>query len=227
MSQDTPTIEANTRQRTGSRYAKRLRNSGRMPAVVYGHGIDPVAIDLDSKEVLRHLHHGAHVINVTINGKPETCLVKDLQFGYLGDDVIHVDFARVDLDEEVHVNVHLHFVGDPAAAQETGSVLTHDMTELEVICKVNAIPDEIVVDQSEMESVLTVADITLPPGVRAAVEEDTPIAHISFVEEAPTGEEVEIEAEGEEPEVISEAREEEEGAEGEAGGESETKEEES
>jgi len=223
MSHDTPTIEANTRQRTGTRYAQRLRHSGRMPAIVYGHGIDPVAIDLDSKHLLRLLHDGAHVINVTINGKPETCLVKDLQFGYLGDDVIHVDFARVDLDEEVHVNVHLHFTGEPAAAEETGAVLTHDMTELEVVCKVNAIPDEIVVDQSEMESVLTVADITLPPGVRSAVDDDTPIAHISFVEEAPTGEEVEIEAEGEEPEVISEAKDEE--AEGETEGE--TREEES
>ncbi len=107
-------------------------------------------VSVDDKEMLRHLRHGAHVLNLDIEGSgSETCLVKDLQFGYLGDDVIHVDFARVDLDEEVTVNVHLHFVGESEAARKPGSILSHDLTELEVICKVNAIPEEIRVDLSE------------------------------------------------------------------------------
>lgn len=208
MSHETPTLEATTRTRIGSRYAQRLRKQGLLPAIVYGHGIDPVAISVDETELLRHLHHGAHVMNIKIDGTEETCLVKDLQFGYLGDNVIHADFTRVNLDEEVHVHVHLHYVGSPAAAERPGAVLTHDITELEIICKVNEIPDEIRVDQSDMVSVLTVGDIKLPDGVRAAADPDTPIAHISYVQEAPTGEEVEVEVEGAEPELITGERQE-------------------
>lgn len=202
MSHDTPTIVAEPRDRTGSRYSQRLRKEGRLPAVMYGHKQDPVSISVDQIELLEIVKHGAHVMNVKINGQAQTCLVKDLQFGYLGDNVIHVDFARVDLDEEVHVNVHIKFVGKPAAADKPGAVVTHDLTELEVICKVNAIPDEIRVDQSGMTEMMTVADIKLPAGVRSAVPDDTPIAHIGFVHEEEAGEAGAVEGEGPEPEVI-------------------------
>jgi len=209
MSTETPTVEAQLRDRTGTRYARRLRNAGLLPAVIYGHKEDPVPVSVNAKEMLRHLHHGAHVLEVKLDGgKTETCLVKDLQFGYLGDNVIHIDLTRVNLDEEVHVQVHLHFVGEPVATKEPGAILAHDLTELEVICKVNAIPDDIRVDQSQMESSLTVGEIELPPGVRAAVDPDTLIAHISFVQELETGEEADVTEEGgAEPEVISESKE--------------------
>ncbi len=206
MSHETPTLEAAVRERTGSRYAQRLRKLGQLPAIVYGHGQDPVAVSVDETALVRHLLQGAHVMNLKIKGAAQTCLVKDLQFGYLGDNVIHADFTRVNLDEEVTVNVHLRYSGTPAEAEKPGAVLTHEMTELEVICKVNAIPEEIRVDQSDMETVLTVADIILPPGVRAVADPDTAIAHITYVQEDASGEEAEVEAEGAQPEVITEAK---------------------
>lgn len=202
MSNDTPTIVAEPRERTGSRYSQRLRKEGRLPAVMYGHKQNPMSISVNEIELLEIVKHGAHVLNVKINGSSQTCLVKDLQFGYLGDDVIHVDFARVDLDEEVQVNVHIKFVGKPVGAEKPGAVVTHDLTELEVSCKVNAIPDELRVDQSAMVDMMTVADIKLPAGVRSTVPDDTPIAHISFVHEETEGEAVTVEGEGPEPEVI-------------------------
>ena len=79
MAHDTPTIEARFRERIGTRYAKRLRDQGRLPAVIYGHGAAPQSVSVDEKEILHALHLGAHVFNVTIEGKPETCLVKELQ----------------------------------------------------------------------------------------------------------------------------------------------------
>ncbi len=208
MKHETPTIAATLRDRLGSRYAQRLRKIGRMPAVIYGHKTDPVAISVDEKEVLALLRHGAHVVNVAIEGQqPETCLVKELQFGYLGDNVIHIDFARVNLSEEVHVNVHLRFVGEPAAAKQAGAVLTHPMTELEVICKVADIPDEIKVDLTKMvDDVLTVGDIQLPPNVRTAVPVSEIVAQVTTVAEeveAPEAAEVAGEAQ---PEVISESK---------------------
>ncbi|MHC4947590.1 MAG: 50S ribosomal protein L25 [Planctomycetota bacterium] len=207
--QDTPTLQAQRRDRTGTRYAQRLRQAGRLPAVIYGHKTDPVAVSVDAKELLGLLTHGAHVINVDVDdAASEMCLVKDIQFGYLGDDVIHADFTRVNLDEEVHVHVHLHFVGEPASAQRAGAILRHDQTELEVVCKVSDIPEEIKVDQSGMDLTLTVGEIELPPGLRAAASPETLVASVTFVHavEEPTGEEVEVAADAAEPEVISESK---------------------
>lgn len=210
MAHETPTITAQTRERTGTRFSQRLRKAGRLPAVIYGHKSDPVSISVDEKEMLLHLHHGSHVVNVTIEGgKTETCLVKDLQFGYLGDNIIHLDLARVDLDEEVHVQVHLNFTGSSPEAQKPGAIVSHPVTELEVICKVNAIPGDIRVDTSQMEgTIFTVGEIELPPGVRTEVKPDTPVLTISFIhEEEAVGEEVEVaDVATSEPEVITETK---------------------
>lgn len=207
----TPSVTATTRQRTGTRYAQRLRKQGRLPAVIYGHKTDPLSVSVDEKEILAHLQHGTHVLSVEVEGgSKETCLVKDLQFGFLGDNVIHIDFARVDLDEEVHVNVHLNFVGEPESARKTGAILSHDLTELEVVCRVNEIPEEIRVDLNLMgeATVLTVGEVELPPGLRATANPGTPVSHISFVhkEEEAVGEEVEVTPGEGEPEVITEAK---------------------
>ena len=115
MTHETPTISAEKRERLGSRYAQRLRKSGRLPAVIYGHGSDPVSVSVDEKTTLAHLHHGRHVLNVEIDGEDaETCLVKDLQFGWLGDDLIHVDLTRVNLDQEVDHDESDESNGGPA-----------------------------------------------------------------------------------------------------------------
>ena len=78
------------------------------------------------------------------------------------------------LDEEVHCHVHLHFVGEPSAAAKVGAILRHDMTELEVICKVSDIPESIKVDLSPIETTFNVGEIELPPGVQRAPSAGTP-----------------------------------------------------
>jgi large subunit ribosomal protein L25 len=207
MAHETPTIKATPRERLGSRYAQRLRKTGQLPGVIYGHKANPVAISVDEKETLTILHHGAHVVNVAIaGGQAETCLVKDLQFGYLGDNVIHIDFARVDLNEEVEVNVHLRFTGTPEAAKKPGAVLSHPMTQLEVICKVSEIPDEIKVDISKMEEVFTVGELQLPPGVRTKVNPNQLVAQITQVLEEVAATEAAEPGATAEPEVITEKK---------------------
>ena len=202
MSHETPTLQARRRERVGSRYARRLRSSGQLPAVIYGHETEPLSISVDAKAALSYLHDGAHVINVDIDGQQQqTCLVKALQFGYLGDDVIHIDFTRVNLDEEVDVNMTITYKGEPAAARASGAVIMTEITELSIRCKVNAIPDELVVDLSDMERAFTIADIPLPPGVKAVDDPETVVAHITFVAEEAEGEEAEVAGEAE-PEVI-------------------------
>lgn len=184
MNKETPVLKAQPRDRLGTRYARRLREAGRLPAVIYGHKTDPVAVSLDEKEVLTTLKHGTHVLNIALEGgATETCLIKDLQFGYLGDNVVHLDLARVDLDEVVEVKVHMHFVGQPEAARKPGVVMVHDLTELEVRCKVRDIPGEIRVDLGQMEEDFHAKDVKLPAGIGLVTPADTMVSHIEIVRE--------------------------------------------
>lgn len=213
MASQTPTLSATPRERVGTHTARRLRSKGRLPAVIYGHKQDPVAVSVDEKETVQLLRDGYHVVNLSVDGNVETCLFKELQFGYLGDNVIHVDFARVDLNEEVTVHVHIHFTGEPAAAKKPGNILSHDMTELEVVCAVSAIPEEVTADLSKMAEYFTVEDLGLPEGVRATASPDSVIARISQVREVEeeTGEAEEVAVESQEPELIAEGKRAEEG----------------
>lgn len=210
MAHETPTITALPRPQTGTRFAQRLRKTGRLPAVIYGHKSDPVTISVDEKEILNHLHQGMHVIEVNIEGgKAETCLVKDLQFGFMGDNVIHLDFARVDLDEEVHVSVLMIFTGKAPEALKPDAIVSHPITQLPVICKVRSIPDEIKVNTAITEgTVLTAGEVELPADIRLDLAPETPIMTISFIHaEEAEGEEVEVGDVSAEPEVIDDVKE--------------------
>ena len=190
MSNETPTLTASLRERTGSRYARRLRSAGKLPAVLYGQGSTPVSISVDEVEIIRHLTHGVHVFELDIDGADkETCLVKDLQFGWLGDNVIHVDLTKVDLDEEVTVKIRLTFKGTPKGLKATGSVLKQDLNELEITCKVRDIPEDIVVQMDEMEESFTVGELDLPEGVRATTDPKDRVCHIIFKDESDSDDE--------------------------------------
>ena len=159
MSHEVPVLDALPRERLGTRYAKRLRTKGQLPAVIYGHGSQPTPVSVDEKTMLSALRRGLHVFEVKVNGgTSETCLVKELQFGWMGDNVIHVDLTRVNLDEEVTVSVAINFIGVPDSAKRVGAVLTHDISELELRCKVRDIPESIRVDLTNMAGdLMTVA----------------------------------------------------------------------
>ena len=162
------------------------------------------------KEIVTHLSAGNHVMELDNgDGKPSTALVKDLQFGYLGDDLIHIDFARVNLKQVVTVTMRLDITGQPKGASGTGAVLEIPRPEIEIECMVQDIPSSIDVDLSTVEEIFTIGDLELPEGVRAILDPDRHIAHVTFVQEEV--EEVKEVIEGEEeatPEVISEPGEE-------------------
>src|SRR2546425_6806006 len=119
MSQ-TAQVTAKQRSELGSRANKRLRDSGFIPGVIYGHKEAVVPVTLPKKEVSTHLSHGAHLFELGLDGKKETVLVKEVQYDHLGIEVIHVDFARVSLDEKVEVTVPLELKGEPKGAEEGG-----------------------------------------------------------------------------------------------------------
>jgi large subunit ribosomal protein L25 len=206
MSNETPQVKIELREKLGTRYAQRLRKNGRLPASIYGAGSDPVSVSVDEKEIITHLRHGSHVMELDNgDGSPATVLVKDLQFGYLGDNLIHIDFARVNLTQVVKVNAKLEIIGQPTQSSEIGAMLEIIRPEIEIECMVKDIPGSILVDLSTVEEVFTVGDLELPDGVKVMLDEARHIAHISFVKEEVVEEPVEVETvEGEEsaPEVI-------------------------
>ena len=190
MSKEVPTIQAARRDRLGSRYSKRLRASGRLPAVIYGHGSDPLAVHVDEKITITALKKGLHVMNLEIEGSgTETCLVKDLQFGFMGDDVIHMDLARVNLEEVVTVTVSLEFFGAPDAAKKSGVVVVHELNDILVRCKVRDIPEHVRADMTTMTGeTFTAADLKLPAGVELAVDPHAVVARLQILKEEASAE---------------------------------------
>jgi large subunit ribosomal protein L25 len=198
-----PTIKADIRERTGTRYAARVRAGGNLPAVIYGHKKDPVHIAIDAKEMTELLHHNAHLIEVDVSGKSESCLVKDIQWDHLGTTIIHVDLARVDLSEEVEVQIEVELIGDAIGLKEVGALLEQSSSTIQVKCRADAIPEKLTHDVSTMTvgDSLLVSGLTMPPGVTAMSDPDTLIAYLSVTKIEVEEEEVAAEG-GDEPEII-------------------------
>jgi large subunit ribosomal protein L25 len=190
------------RSERGSRANKRLRDTGRVPGVVYGHKEEVLSVSMDKLDVTHHLSKGAHVFDLSMNGKSETVLVKEVQYDHLGDDVIHVDFNRVSADERVKVAVPIELKGKPKEAE--GGVLTQVLASLEVDCLVLEIPEVIrhsVVDM-KLDDVLHVKDLVLPAGVKALQDGELIVATVKEVKEVLTVAPEAAEGAAAEPEVI-------------------------
>lgn len=208
MATQSAQVTAKQRKELGSRANKRLRDSGFVPGVVYGHKEAVIPVTLPKKELTTHIDHGTHLFDLALDGKSEKVLVKEVQYDHLGLEILHIDFARVSLDEKVEVTVALELKGTPKGEAE-GGVLQQIISELEIECLVTDIPEVIRHNVSDMEkdSVLHIKDLKLPPGVRVLQDEDLIVATVKEIaEEAP----VEV-AEGAaaEPEVIGRKPEEE------------------
>jgi large subunit ribosomal protein L25 len=169
MHEKSPTLAAQTRDKIGSRYCERLRKVGRLPAVLYGHGQDPVSISLDMREALSHITKGEKVFRLDFPGSKnkdemQIVLLKDLQFDYLGNGIVHADFARVDLNERIRTRVPVHCTGEAIGLKTAGAILMHPTTEVEIECLVLELPDfiELNVAGLEVEQGITAGQLKLP-----------------------------------------------------------------
>ena len=217
---ETAQLSAKPRSELGSRANKRLRELGFIPGVIYGHKEAVVPVTLPKKETVTYLDRGTFLFDLAVDGKSEKVLVKEVQYDHLGQEVLHVDFARVSLDEKVEITVPLELKGTPKGEAD-GAVLQQIVAELEIECAVTDIPKEILHNVADMEkdSELRVRDLKLPPGVRALQDEDLILAMVKEIEEAAPAAAVAEEEGAAEPEVIGRKAEDEEGAAGEGGAE--------
>lgn len=203
-------LTATIREHTGSKAAARERKQGRIPAIVYGHKKEPVAISLDAHNLAERLHHGHRLMDVQIGKKAQKMLVKDLQYDYLGKNIIHVDLMRVSAGETIKVTVPIELKGTAKGTHE-GGVISEHTDHLEIECQAAEIPENIVVSVADMDvgDTLHASDIELPAGTRLSSPPDMLLVTCSLVAAAKAAEEVEEEAPVA-PEVITEAKETEE-----------------
>lgn len=207
------TLTAESRTSLGTRAARALRNEGRLPAIIYGHGEPPEAVSLARHDVKVALGHGARTLQVELGGEAKQYLIKDVQYDHLDHEPIHLDLTRVDVDERVTVRVGIELRGVPNGVSD-GGVLDQHMADIEVECLVTEIPDTLhpVVTDLGLEGSLLVKDLELPPGVESLADPDERVATVRALMAAAEPEPAEeVEETTEEPERIGRVRKEEEG----------------
>jgi large subunit ribosomal protein L25 len=190
MAAKTATVEALRRDQTGKGAARSARREGRIPAVLYGHGEESLALSVDGRRFERLLHE----ISV--------------------DEILHVDFFHVSMQEKITLEVPVVLVGAPRGVRLHGGILDHSMRDIEVLCLPSDIPEKVEIDVSNLEigQAVRISDLSIP-NVQILGDPERSVVGVvppTVIEEAVA--EVEPAAEGAEPEVIAKGKEEEPGA---------------
>jgi large subunit ribosomal protein L25 len=161
------------RNKQGTGASRRLRNTGRAPGIVFGGASAPVTIEIDHNALwhaLKKEAFHASLLDMELAGKTEKVILRDVQYHPFKQQVLHVDFQRVDAKTRLHKKVPLHFVGaeQSPAVKEDKCVVNHVMTEIEIECLATQLPEHITVDLSQATkgSSIHVSHVKLPAGVK-------------------------------------------------------------
>ena len=182
------------RKDEGKGASRRLRHAGRIPAVVYGGGADPVSIELEHEPTwLAQMNDWFYssIITLTVDGKAQQVLLRDMQRHPYKQIIMHLDFQRVKAGEKIHVKVPLHFINiDESPAGKAADVsVTSELNDLDIICLPKDLPEFIEIDLGKIEAGDTVhlSDVKLPKGVELAHpvsdEHNPAVAVARFVKE--------------------------------------------
>jgi large subunit ribosomal protein L25 len=210
-------IQAEKRAVVGKQ-VRALRREGKLPAVIYGHRMDPVSIVLDAHSASRILAKASSstLVTIELEGKQYPTLVRERQLDFIRNSLIHVDFLAVSMTEKLTASVGVHIEGEAPAVKEFGAILVTNLTELEVECLASDLPERFVVDVSGLAEIgdgVYVKDLAAPANVEILTDPDEMIvvATAMAAEEVEEEEEELLEGEEEEgPEVIEKGKKEEE-----------------
>jgi len=165
-------VIANARQLQGTGASRRLRNAGKVPAIVYGADKPAISIELDHNNLVQQLRKEAFhasILTLNLDGAKEQVLLRDVQAHPWKKMIVHVDFQRVDPNQKVHIKVPVHFKnGDIAPGVKlSGGNITHILNDVEVVCLPKDLPEFIEVDLSSLTAghTLHMSEVTLPAGV--------------------------------------------------------------
>lgn len=167
-------VTATSRSAQGTGASRRLRKAGRVPGIVYG-GAEPRLIDLDHNNLfhaLRNEAFHASVLTLDVDGKKEQVLLRDFQMHPFQQQVMHIDFQRIQADKKIHMKVPLHFLNAEIApgVKLGGGIISHVLNELDIACLPADLPEFIEVDLANLDigHSAHVSDIKLPKGVEIA-----------------------------------------------------------
>ncbi|MDR1288175.1 MAG: 50S ribosomal protein L25 [Treponema sp.] len=176
-------LQAKNRQGRGSAEARRIRRTGRIPAVLYGRTGAPLSIDLDGREFLNGVKNVSEstIVKVEVEGKSYDAFVKDTQRNIVNGSILHVDFYEVESGRLLRARVSVHIHGTPAGVRE-GGILESPLHEIEVECFPKDLPERIDVDISSLKvnQSLHVRDIVLGEGVKLISGADQVVALVKY-----------------------------------------------
>jgi len=212
-----PTIPTQPREAFGKNASYRIRQSGRIPAILYGEGRKNQALVLDKKDVIRILKSetGLNTLfKIEIEGGERDVMIKDVQIDPLTDQLIHADLIQIDMNKVVRVEVPIELLGEAIGVKTEGGFIDFMTRELMIECLPAMIPERLTVDVSELHlhQSIKVSDVALPEGIKLITDPGAVVAlvqvpHEEKVEAAPVVEEgVEAAAAPAEPEVIKKER---------------------
>lgn len=196
-----------TKRTVVGKQVKALRRAGKLPGVIYGKHIEPVAISLEAHESGRILAGvgPSTLITIDVEGQQYPVLVRDRQYNYIYRYLTHIDFLAVSMTETLRAEVRVELTGKSSAVKDFSAVVVHLLESLEVECLPKDLPENFTLDISGLKNIgdsLTVADLKVPAGVELLHDPEEVIVQIT----APMGEEVETDGISAEPERIERAR---------------------
>ena len=162
------------RNTEGRGASRRMRRTGKAPGIVYGGSAQPQPIELDHNALIHALRNEAFhasILTMKVDGTSTQVLLRDVQMHPFRDQVLHVDFQRIDPARRIHMKVPLHFVNadQSPAVKVQAAIVSHVMTEIDIACLPKDLPEFIEVDLSQLDTAhsLHVSGVKLPPGVTA------------------------------------------------------------
>ena len=212
-------LQVEPRESSGKSKNKILRRTGLIPAVVYAKGKKSESLQVPSREFMRLLHEH-HIESVVLmlrmkgeeakKHKDTACLVKEIQYGAVQGDILHIDFNEISLTKAIKVNVGIVAKGDAIGVKQDGGVLEHLLWEIEIECLPTKIPEQIEVDVSALKigDTIHIKDIKVPEGIKVMNSpEDIVLSVVPPTKEEVVAAPVEGEEVKTEPEVIKEKKE--------------------
>jgi large subunit ribosomal protein L25 len=185
---DNNTLEAQPRTAGNKNEARRVRQGGKIPAVVYGAGQDSLAVAVDPRQVTRILNsetgHNT-IFDLTLDGAKTKAMIVDWQYEPIKGKLLHIDVKRIAMDKKLAVMVPVELVGEPAGVKQQGGILEQMLREVEIECLPGDIPSHIDVDVSDLVfgKVLRVADLPHSDKFKFLTDENQPVAHVTTVKE--------------------------------------------
>jgi large subunit ribosomal protein L25 len=205
MGQDVLKLVGEKREKVGTSSARKARKEGKILGNIYGEKKGNLSISFSEHDFLKARKKGARCFEIDIAGAQQTVLVKKVQYDYLGTNPIHVDFIRTNLDAIVEVNVKIILKGEPKGLANNGQ-LKHDLHLLKIKCAVRDIPNEIIINISDLdvnENILG-KDVKLPENTEIADQHNLVVVHCAEMKQAKTRDKEDENEEGETVEATKE-----------------------